>query len=108
MKNNFLDRIPKVKEGLKWEKGEDEAVTIFVENKGFFNRLFQLILKKPKVTQIHLEEFGSFIWICINGNDSIYDIGRLVGERFGDKAEPLYPRLAEYMKMLADYGFITF
>ena len=36
--NNFLDFIPVREEKYKWEKDEAGAVTIFVENKGVFNR----------------------------------------------------------------------
>ena len=106
MDNNFLDLIPVISDKNRWEINEDGNVTIFKENKGVFNRLAQILLKKPKVSQIHLEEFGSFIFPLINGDDSIYEIGQKVKEHFGEKAEPLYPRLVQYFKMLYDNGFI--
>ena len=57
---------------------------------------------------ITLEELGSFIWQQIDGEKSILQIGELVQEAFGEKAEPLYERLAQYMKILYGKGFITF
>ena len=51
---------------------------------------------------------GSFIWQQIDGEKSILQIGELVQEAFGEKAEPLYERLAQYMKILYGKGFITF
>ena len=106
--DNYLDYVPIISDKHKWEADEEGDVTIFIENKGVFNWLAQKLLKKPKVSQLHLEKFGSFIFPLIDGKTSIYEIGQIVGERFGDEAEPLYPRLAEYFKMLQSYGFIEY
>ncbi len=106
-KDNYLDHIP-LRSDNKWETDRDGNVTIFVENKGVFNKIAQALLKKPKVSQIHLEQFGSYIFPLIDGEKSIYEIGQLVGEHFGDAAEPLYPRITQYFKMLSDYGFIEY
>lgn len=106
--DNYLDYVPIISDKHKWEADEEGDVTIYIENKGVFNWLAQKLLKKPKVSQLHLEKFGSFIFPLIDGKTSIYEIGQKVGERFGDEAEPLYPRLAEYFKMLQSYGFIEY
>ena len=103
---NFLLRIPLRKEGLNWSKDEEGNVTLEIENKGFFNRLFQKILKKPKITYIHLDEMGSFIWPLLDESRNIIELGKLVKEHFGDKAEPLYERLVKYLKILESYKFI--
>ena len=103
---NYLDFIPVRSDKYKWEADEDGNVTIFVENKGVFNRLAQVLLKKPKVSQIHLQGIGNFIWPLIDGKTSIYELGISIKEHFGDEAEPLYERLAEYMRILERYGFI--
>ena len=103
---NYLDYIPEHNEKYTWEKDEQGVVTIFVENKGVFNRLAQKFLKKPKVSQVHLEEMGSFIWPLIDGKCTIMIIGEAVKEHFGEDAEPLYPRLVQYIKNLENYEFI--
>ena len=46
-KENYLDYIPVISDKHRWESDEKGNVTIFIENKGVFNRLAQLILKKP-------------------------------------------------------------
>lgn len=103
---NFLEFIPRRVDKYKWEHDEEGNVTIFVENKGAFNRIAQKILKKPKVSQIHLQGIGNFVWPLIDGETNILDLGIKVKEHFGEDAEPLYERLSEYMKMLESYGFI--
>ena len=105
---NYLDYIPVISDKHRWESDEKGNVTIFIENKGVFNRLAQLILKKPKVSQVHLERLGSFIFPLIDGKKSVYDIGQKVKAQFGEEAEPLYPRLTKYIKMLHDYGFVEY
>lgn len=105
--NNYLDMIPVFCEKNTWDKSEDDIVTIYVENTGFMNRLAQRFFKKPAVSQIHLDEMGSFILPLIDGNRTVNDIALLVKEHFGEKAEPLYNRLVTYMHTLESYGFVT-
>lgn len=104
---NYLEQKPIRKESLKWSCDSNGAVTLEVENKGAFNRVAQKLLKKPKISYIHLEEFGSFIWQQIDGERDIIKIGEAVRFHFGEKAEPLYERLAQYFKILESYGFIS-
>ena len=105
---NFLERVPKRSEKLTWKTDENGLVTLEIENKGIFNKLFQIVLKKPKVSYIHLDENGSFVWPLIDGEKTITELGLTVKEHFGDKAEPLYERLAKFIQILDSYGFIPF
>lgn len=104
---NLLDAIPKHVEDLRWEMKEGDGVILYQENTGVMNRLAQKYLKKPKISQIHLDEMGSYIWPLIDGKRTIFEIANLVKLQFGEKAEPLYNRMVSYMKILKDNGFIT-
>lgn len=103
---NYLDFVPVHHEQYAYTVAENGAVTIFVENKGTFNRIAQFLFKKPKVSQIHLDEMGNFIWPLMDGKRTVYEIAELVHEQFGEKAEPLYNRLVQYVRNLESYGFI--
>ena len=103
---NYLEKIPLRKEGLPWSQDEQGRVTLDVENKGLANRLAQLILRKPKVSHIHLDALGSFVWQLIDGETTILAMGEQVEARFGDKAKPTYERLAKYFQILDSYRFI--
>ena len=105
---NYLEKIPQKRQGFNWSQDSSGAVTLEIENKGFANRLAQKLLKKPKISYIHLEQFGSFIWQKIDGKRDIIAIGELTREHFGEKAEPLYERLSQYFRTLESYGFVTF
>lgn len=104
---NYLDKIPLRNELFSWSADENGAVTLDIENKGIVNRIAQKLLKKPRISHVHLDEMGSFIWPLIDGEKSIADIGIPVKEHFGEKAEPLYERLAKYFQILESYSFIT-
>lgn len=104
---NFLEYIFEHKEGLIFECSEEGEVTVDMENRGVLNRFAQRFLKQPRISHIKLEGMGSYIFMCVDGKRSVYDIGQLVHEKFGDEAEPLYERLSVYMRRLESVGFVT-
>lgn len=104
---NFLNKKPLRKSEIAWNADENGIVTLEIENKGVFNRIAQKLLGKPKISYIHLDEMGSFVWPLIDGNKDITELGKSVDEHFGEKAYPLYERLAKYFRILESYGFIT-
>lgn len=106
--DNILDLIPVRNDKIGWKKAEDNMVVLEIENKGFFNFLAQKLFKKPRVSFVHLDENGSFIWPLLDGQTNVFAIGEKVKERFGEKAEPLYERLAKFLKILESYDFISF
>ena len=82
-------------------------VTLAIENKGWANRIAQKLFKRPKISYVHLDEMGTFIWPMIDGQTNLTDLGVKVKEHFGENAEPLYPRLAKYFQILDSYRFIA-
>lgn len=103
---NYLEKIPVRPEHIKWSKEENGIVTLEIENKGFFNHVAQKFFKKPKVSYVHLDEMGSFVWPLLDGEKNIIDLGKLVEAEFGEKANPLYERLAKYFQILDSYQFV--
>lgn len=108
LSENYLERIPVKTEGLRWDINGKGIVTIYVHNVGIVKKLTQKLLGKPEYTQVHLDENGSFIWPLIDGERNIMEFGEPVKEQFGEKAEPLYARLAKFFQILESYNFIYF
>lgn len=102
---NYLEKVP-ARADVEWDTDSDGNVTLHIENKGVMNKIAQVLFKKPKVSYIHLDEMGSFIWQHIDGESDIIKIGESVKDHFGEKAEPLYERLAKYIQTLEAYKFI--
>ncbi len=103
---NYLERRPVRPEHILWSADEEGIVTLDIENKGFFNRIAQKFFRKPKISHIHLDKMGSFVWPLIDGEKDIVALGVLVKEQFGEEAEPLYERLAKYFQILDSYSFV--
>lgn len=103
---NYLERIPKTNSSISWSE-KDGVVSLEIENKGIMNRIMQVLFKKPKISYVHLDEMGSFVWPVIDGEKDIIKIGEEVKEHFGEKAEPLYERLVTFFGILESYGFIN-
>ena len=108
LSDNYLERKPAKSENIRWKTDENNLVTLEKDNLGIANKLAQIILKKPKTSYIHLDKTGSFIWPLIDGEKTITEIGQYVKENFKENAEPLYERLAQYIKILESYDFIYF
>ena len=92
---------------LAWSTDEAGIVTLHKENTGLFNKAAQKLLHKPRVSHIHLDEMRSFVWPRIDGQRTVGQLADLVAEQFGPKADPVYPRMAKYIQILASYEFIT-
>ena len=103
---NYLGRKPSRPEGISWSADENGIITLDIENTGAFNRIAQKFFKKPKVTHIHLDEIGSFVWPLLDGEKNIIELGKEVENHFGEKANPLYERLAKYFQILDSYHFV--
>lgn len=103
---NYLDRKPKRAHTIKWKIGDDGIITLEIENTGWANRLAQRLLGKPKVSHIHLDKLGSFVWPLMDGEKTITQLGEAVEGKFGEEAHPLYERLARYFQILDSYHFV--
>ena len=104
---NYLEQKPGRPAGILWSTDEKGMVTLDIENTGLFNRIAQRLFHKPKVTHVHLDEMGSFIWSRIDGEKDLIALGKEVEEEFREKASPLYERLAKYFQILDSYHFVV-
>lgn len=103
---NYLDLVPVKNPVLKWHTDLRDRVVLEKENTGAFNTIAQKLLGKPRISKIHLDAMGTFIWPLLDGQKTVEDVAKLVKERFGENAEPLYPRLITYLRNLESYNFI--
>ncbi len=107
-RDNLLDYVPRHNSLHTYTKNEKGNVELRVENRGFFNGVAQKFFGTPRYSSIELVGLGSFVWETIDGKRTVYDIGQLVKEKYGDEAELLYERLAEYIKTLHKLGYIVY
>ena len=87
---------------------EENVVTVHMVHRGFYATIAQKIFHRPRVSHIKLDDLGSFVFQHIDGVRTIGQLALLVKEEFGEKAEPLYDRLVQYMQILRNNGFVYF
>ncbi|MEE1011387.1 MAG: PqqD family protein [Acutalibacteraceae bacterium] len=105
-KSNYLSKVP-IRSPKIAHKTEAEGMVILqIQNTGAVNFIVRKILKKPQTSYIHLDKTGSFVWLSIDGNKSIYDIALLLEENFGNNSHPLYERITKFFFVLEKNGFI--
>ncbi|MBR6771685.1 MAG: PqqD family protein [Lachnospiraceae bacterium] len=103
---NYLARRPIPEEQIQWSSEQEGLIVLHKENTGFFPLIAQKLFGRPRISYIHLDEMGSFVWPLMDGKKDIACLGELVKERFGEQAEPLYVRLAKYFQILDSYSLI--
>lgn len=105
-KVNYLDYIPDRNSHYEWEINEKGMVTVIVVWTGFYHRFAQKVFKKPKFSRIELDEFGSFVWLQIDGQRTIFDISQIAEMEFGEKISPLLERLVKFFEILKEHKFV--
>ena len=66
------------------------------------------MFRKPRITHVHLDETGSFLWPLIDGEKTVAQLAECMKQQFGEKAEPLLPRIVRYFQIVESYHFIQF
>ena len=49
---------------------------------------------------VNLDQYGTAVWRLFDGKLTVREIGEILKTRFGDTVEPLYARLAAFLKIL--------
>lgn len=104
---NYMDNIPERSAQMPWRIREDGMVEIDMENKGFYHTVAQKFWKKPRVSHIALEKYGTVVWKNIDGRNTVYDIVRIMEAKFPDEKDRMLDRVVTYMGTLQKSKFIT-
>ena len=69
---NYLDFIPVKNPEIEYQTGDDGTVTLFIEWKGFYHRIAQKFFHRPRVSDIRLDDYGSFVWLSIDDSKDVH------------------------------------
>ncbi|MDS0527080.1 PqqD family protein [Clostridium sp. SHJSY1] len=100
LKNNedVLNIVYNITNHLQYEVDKDNIVTILEKQDHKIQRFFRKIrFKIPEYKKITLDEYGSFVFLQIDGKRNVKDIGERLEVRFGNEIQPLYERLLVYL-----------
>ena len=98
---NLLDLVPVRK--CKWSRQEKNKDNVRILKPRFDSKLGKRIGRKFNIKEtynINLDEYGTAVWRLMDGKQTVREIGEILKTQFGDSVEPLYPRLAAFLKIL--------
>ncbi len=107
VKNNFLNYVPKHNGENTWSKEQNGRIIVHAVHKGLFAMIARKCFARPRVSNIHLDEYGSFVWEQIDGKKTIGHLAELLKSEYGQRSEPLYNRLVHYLKVLYNNKLIV-
>ncbi len=105
-KENFLDYTPVRNPDFAWTE-EAGVVTVDMVHQGVYAAIAQRLFRRPRISHVKLDEYGSFLWRHMDGQTDVGALGKLLEAQFGEGAQPLYPRLVKYVKILLNNKFIA-
>jgi Coenzyme PQQ synthesis protein D (PqqD). len=77
----------------------------------FENKILKSIFiskNKPQFIRIKLDEFGSEVWLLLDGGKKVEYIAKCLVEKFGDRIQPVNERLTSFLTQLYLQKFISF
>ena len=103
--NNYLDFIPVRNPKIEFETSEKGQVTLFIEWKGFYHKIAQRIFRRPRVSDIKLDTYGSFVWLSIDDCKDVHQLSKDMDAKFPGMEKSL-SRLIKFLEILHDHKLI--
>ena len=103
--NNYLDYIPVKNPEIEYETDENDRVTVYIEWKGFYHRIAQKFFHRPRVSDVKLDDYGSFVWLAIDDMKDVHQLSKELDSRF-PKMEKSLSRLIKFLEILHDNRLI--
>lgn len=102
---NLLTIVPQ--RNVDWKETEDGKIDLIKPkfSNVFIKHLIGRWMTEPHYT-VHLDEIGSFVWQKIDGQRTVEMIGQEMQQNFGERIEPVFDRLAQYIHSLHSGKFI--
>jgi hypothetical protein len=98
---NLLDFVPV--RTCEWAKQDKNKELVRILKPRFDTKFGEKLGKKMKLKEtynINLDEYGTAVWRLIDGKLTVRDIGEMLETQFGQSVQPLYPRLAAFLRIL--------
>ncbi|GFZ33062.1 hypothetical protein CSC2_35880 [Clostridium zeae] len=95
---DVLNIIYKISDSIEFEVDNESIVTIMIKQDHKVQNFFRkLKFRIPEHKKLSLDEYGSWIFLQIDGKKNVKAIGESLEEKYGDKVHPLYERLLLFL-----------
>lgn len=83
---------------IKYETSSEGLITVLEAQDKTIQKIFRKLgFKIPQYKKTQLDKYSSFVFLQIDGKQSIFDIATKMKEEFGEDAEPVYERLMLFL-----------
>ena len=103
--NNYLDYVPVKNPDVEYETDKTGKVTVYIEWKGFYHKIAQKFFHRPRVSDVSLDNYGSFVWLAIDDKKDVHQLSRELDAQF-PKMEKSLSRLIKFLEILHDNHLI--
>ena len=104
---NTIDLIPVRK--TDHEITEDDKVCLLIPK--FRNEKFArwfIPRRKSLFFTVKLDEIGSYLWLAIDGQKNISELGEILSEKFGKRVQPPEETITKFASQLYQNEYIIF
>lgn len=102
---NYLDLVPVKNPSIEYETDSENIVTVLIEWGGFYHKIAQKIFHRPKVSEIKLDNYGSFVWLTIDDQKDVHQLSKDLDQKFPNM-EKSVSRLIKFLEIMRDHNLI--
>lgn len=102
---NYLAFVPVRNPAIEWSADEAGKVSVQIEWTGFYHRIAQKFFRRPRVSTIALDAYGSVVWQAIDGQKSVFDLSQTLQEAYPDLQNTMQ-RLIQFLEIMRDHHLI--
>ena len=103
---NYMDIVFSKNAEIQWRVKENNMVEVDMENKGFFNSVAQKFFHRPRVSHIALDEYGTTLWLALDGTATVNDVLNKMNEEFPEETDKMLNRVVQFLTTLETWKFI--
>lgn len=93
-----LNLVFKISDTVEYEVDKDKVVTVLEKQDHWIqNFMRKLKINIPTYKKITLDEYSSYVFLQINGEKTVKEIGESLDFKYGEKSHPLYERLLLFL-----------
>ncbi len=105
-KHNFALFVPEIKHN-DWEEKNGRVILCLKINDPVRKFLAWMVRRTP-MTNLELDDRCSTVWKHMDGNRTVYDIAKLMAEKYREDVNGELYRVVTYLKYLSKRGWIKF
>ena len=91
-----------LKENVEFEIVDDIVYIISRQNHLIQKFMRKIKIRIPEISKLELDAYGSFVFLQIDGKNTIDDIANNLDKKYHEEVHPLYERLIPFLDYLND------